>query len=228
MLLIKRILFGIASRFFGRLRYAGRVKLGYGARINFGNSFSGFNYIGAYSRVCDSSLGRASYIANNSIITRAEIGDFTCIGDYVRVGVGRHPTRSFVSLHPSFYSLTPPVGLTLVDSPMFDEHIYSDKDKKFYVQIGSDVWIGNNVTIMDGLKIGHGAVIGTGSVVTKDVEPYCIVVGAPAKVISRRFCDSDIELLLKTEWWKKDLSWLRRNISSFHSISRFRQDSDLL
>lgn len=67
--------------------------------------------------------------------------------------------------------------------------------------IGNDVWIGNSATIMPGVTIGNGAIIGTNSLVTKDVEPYTIVGGNPARVIRKRFDESSIQFLLKLKWW---------------------------
>ncbi|MEJ8309067.1 type B chloramphenicol O-acetyltransferase [Agrobacterium larrymoorei] len=67
--------------------------------------------------------------------------------------------------------------------------------------IGNDVWIGSEAIIMPGVTIGDGAVIGTRAIVTRDVEPYCIVAGNPAKPIRKRFDDSDIALLLEMRWW---------------------------
>lgn len=72
--------------------------------------------------------------------------------------------------------------------------------------IGNDVWIGNGVTIMPGVQIGDGVIIGTNSVVTKDVEPYTIVAGNPAKAIRKRFDEETIQLLLALKWWDWDVS----------------------
>lgn len=67
--------------------------------------------------------------------------------------------------------------------------------------IGNDVWIGNSATIMQGIKIGDGAIIGTNSLVSKDVEPYSIVAGNPARLIRKRFDDETIDFLVKLRWW---------------------------
>jgi virginiamycin A acetyltransferase len=78
--------------------------------------------------------------------------------------------------------------------------------------VGNDVWIGNNTTIMPGLKIGDGAIIGTNSLVTKDVAPYTIVGGNPAKEIRKRFDDETIQLLLTIKWWDWDVQKITDNL----------------
>ncbi|MBJ3726845.1 CatB-related O-acetyltransferase, partial [Salmonella enterica subsp. enterica serovar Corvallis] len=75
--------------------------------------------------------------------------------------------------------------------------------------IGNDVWIGSEAMVMPGIKIGHGAVIGSRSLVTKDVEPYAIVGGNPAKKIKKRFTDEEISLLLEMEWWNWSLEKIK-------------------
>ena len=67
--------------------------------------------------------------------------------------------------------------------------------------IGNDVWIGRNAVIKDGVTVGDGAIIGTSAVVTKDVPPYAIVVGVPARIIRYRFSPEIIEALLELRWW---------------------------
>lgn len=71
--------------------------------------------------------------------------------------------------------------------------------------VGNDVWIGQNVTIMPGVKIGDGAIIGTNATVASDIQPYCIAVGNPARVVRRRFDDETICLLLQLRWWDKTI-----------------------
>ncbi|MDF2964943.1 MAG: hypothetical protein K0Q51_331 [Rickettsiaceae bacterium] len=80
--------------------------------------------------------------------------------------------------------------------------------------IGNDVWIGNSATIMQGVKVGHGAIIGTNSLVTKEVEPYTIVGGNPAKVIRKRFDEETIEFLLKTAWWNCPVEKITNNLKA--------------
>lgn len=80
--------------------------------------------------------------------------------------------------------------------------------------IGNDVWIGYNATIMPGVKVGDGAIIATNSTVTKDVAPYAIVGGNPAKEIKKRFSEEDIEKLLELQWWDWDIEKITRNVQA--------------
>ena len=86
--------------------------------------------------------------------------------------------------------------------------------------IGNDVWIGQNATILPGVHIGDGAIIGLNSVVSRDVEPYTIVAGNPAKVIRKRFDDELIELMLSLKWWD-------RNLNQIQSLIPLLSDSNL-
>ncbi len=86
--------------------------------------------------------------------------------------------------------------------------------KKGNINIGNDVWIGYNATIMAGVTIGDGAIIATNSTVIKDVEPYSIVGGNPAKEIKKRFSKETITKLLETQWWNWDIEKITRNIQN--------------
>lgn len=79
-------------------------------------------------------------------------------------------------------------------------------------KIGNDVWIGRDVTILPSVNIGDGAVIGTGAVVNRDIPPYAIAVGVPAKVIKYRFTPDEIEKLLKIKWWNWTDEQIKKNI----------------
>lgn len=83
---------------------------------------------------------------------------------------------------------------------------------KGYTIIGNDVWIGNSATIMQGVKVGDGAIIGTNSLVTKDVEPYSIVGGNPARLIRKRYDEETIEFLLKLRWWGWPVEKITKNL----------------
>jgi virginiamycin A acetyltransferase len=92
---------------------------------------------------------------------------------------------------------------------------YSDDAKppfKGDIVIGNDVWIGRDATFLPGVKISDGAIIGTNSLITKDVGPYEVWGGNPAKLIRRRFTGDVIELLLKIRWWNWEIEKIRENI----------------
>lgn len=168
------------------------------------------------SNLMNSIMGRASYIGDNSTISCTKIGRYCCIGNFVNICLGNHPSNKFVSTHPCFYSLDGNSIKSYVNKQLFKEHRFVD-DKHVCI-VGNDVWIGNNVNIMDGVTIGDGAIIGTGALVTKDVEPYSIVGGVPAKVISYRFSKEEIIFLLKLKWWNFDENWIVKNSLLFTDI----------
>lgn len=176
--------------------------------------FNNYNTVYKYARLRDSELGDFSYVARNSQIYNTKVGKFTCIGPNVNTGMGAHPSSEFVSTHPLFYStLGQSSGLVIVEKNLFEEFPSTE--------IGNDVWIGNNAIIKYGVKIGDGSIIGAGAVVTKDVEPYSIVGGVPAKIIKYRFTEEQIRFLNEFKWWDKDLAWLKENKKQFQNIGEF-------
>lgn len=90
------------------------------------------------------------------------------------------------------------------------------------MHIGHDVWIGANAIILGGIRLGQGAVVGAGAVVTKDVEPYAIVGGIPARVIRYRFSPETIRAIESTNWWEADETLLARNAHLFRHPDQFR------
>ena len=145
----------------------------------------------AGSQIVNTKMDRHSFCGYECEITNCEIGSFTSIANGVVIGGGMHPV-DWVSMSPVFYQ-----GRDSVKAK-FSEH------KRLPVKrtvIGHDVWIGRNAIIKQGVTIGTGAVIGMGSVVTKDVQPYSIVVGSPARPIRMRFDEMTINDLLKSQWW---------------------------
>lgn len=171
--------------------------------------------------ISGSYIGLGTFVAPNSRLIRTKIGRFCSIGQNVQTRFGLHPSRNFVSTHPAFFSLQGQAGFTFVQEQVFEEHRYVDEDKRFYVEIGNDVWIGNDVRIMDGVRIGDGAIVGLGSIVTKDIEPYSINVGIPAERIDYRFNEEQRQFLLNFKWWERDFEWIRGNSDIFNDIEIF-------
>ncbi|MDD4556197.1 MAG: CatB-related O-acetyltransferase [Alphaproteobacteria bacterium] len=140
-------------------------------------------------------LGKFYYSAPDIFIRspETEIGNFCSLGMRVILGHGEHPL-SFLSTSPYFYSNK--LRYKKTENAIYDEFEASEP-----IKIGNDVWVGDDVYIKSGIKVGDGAVIGTKSLVTKDVPPYAIVVGCPARVLKFRFDENTIEKLLKLKWW---------------------------
>lgn len=181
--------------------------------------FEGNNYIGRNSTF-NGYMGKGSYIGSDSHIS-GKIGRFCSVSDNVNVVNGLHPVKDFVSTHPSFYSTKSCVGLSFVTENKFCEFAYADKEKAYPVVIGNDVWVGFGATVLAGVKIGDGAVIASGAVVTKDIPPYAIVGGVPAKVIRYRFTEEQISRLLKLNLWEKDTEWLKSHAEDMENIESF-------
>lgn len=189
--------------------------------VSLNSIFEGKSVIEKKSNITDSFIGLGTYIAPNSYMPNTKIGRFCSIGQNVRACIGRHPASKFVSTHPAFFSKDEHAGFTFVDENKYSEHLYIDTEKRYVLEIGNDVWIGNNVMILDGVKIGEGAVVGAGAIVTKDIEPYSINVGIPARKIKYRFEQKYIEFLLKFRWWEKEWNWIAENAKYFEDIEQF-------
>ena len=117
-----------------------------------------------------------------------KIGRYCSIGHKVTVLTGTHPSHDCFNTS-DILSLGLQNGTTYVSTQKFKEKIYADENNKYGCIIGNDVWIGYNATIMGGCTIGDGAIVAAGALVRKNVEPYTIVAGQPAKVIGKRFED---------------------------------------
>jgi acetyltransferase-like isoleucine patch superfamily enzyme len=183
--------------------------------------FEGNNLLRSGVALINAQIGYGSYISEDSQLSNIKIGKFCCIGTNVKNNFGRHPSNTFVSIHPAFFSTAGQAGFTYVGTQKFAEHNYYDKEQTIINKIGNDVWIGSHVLLMDGIEIGDGAIVAAGAVVTKDVEPYSIVGGVPAKIIGKRFSEEQIEFLLKFKWWDKEPEWINKNSAYFTNISEF-------
>ena len=143
-----------------------------------------------------SSLGAYSYVQANTIVCNTQIGPFCSIAGNVHIGLADHPTYQ-VSTSPVFYDNTQPLPYFFAKSKQFNETMPT-------TIIDADVWIGQGAMIKAGVKIGVGAIIGAGAMVTKDVAPYSVVVGVPAREIKKRFDDLTCQRLMDSKWWELD------------------------
>lgn len=151
-------------------------------------------------------IGDYSYISGpNSYVEDAEIGKYCSISRQVIIGISGHD-YSWLTTSPII--VTPEYGFINKDV---------DQKQKERPVIGNDVWIGINAIIMRGVKIGDGAVVAAGSIVTKNIEPYSIVGGNPARHIKYRFPPDIIDSMLKIRWWNWDEEKIKNNISKFYN-----------
>lgn len=192
---------------------------------NKGTVLRGKNYIGKGTILTNVDLGFGSYISVNGDLSNARVGKYCSIGPNLTSVGGNHPIKGFKSTHPAFYAKNNGAGFSYMDyindavksnsDVIFAEDKYVDEGHGYFYEIGNDVWIGANVSICQGVRIGDGAVIGACSLVNKDVEPYAIYAGVPAKKIGQRFSDDDIKKLLTEKWWEKDEEWIKLHASEF-------------
>jgi chloramphenicol O-acetyltransferase type B len=165
--------------------------------------FGFYNWIGANTILENTTIDDFTYFSENSVILETKFGKFCSIGSNVKTAPGKHPTKIFVSTHPSIYS-----------NPKNLKKNFATEDKHNptrEVIVGNDVWIGSNAIIADGVTIGDGAIIGGNSLVNRDVPPYSIVIGVPAEIVRYRFEQDEIAFLLKFKWWNKDIQWIETN-----------------
>ena len=191
------------------------------AKIN-NVTFEGKNRICSGTRLNNVHMGKGSYISTGGCLSNTEIGKYCSIGPRCTViSAGNHPTTRFVSTHPAFYSNIPHAGFTYSNDLCFNEFRYVDEKNKYMVKIENDVWIASDVILLSGVTIHNGAIVAAGAVVTKDVPPYAVVGGVPARIIKYRFDRTQAEELESIKWWDKDEEWLRTNVSLFSDIDDF-------
>jgi phosphonate metabolism protein (transferase hexapeptide repeat family) len=148
----------------------------------------------SHTRIEYASLGDYSYLGENCDVADADIGKFTAIANSVRIGAPNHPmgrpSQHRFTYVPEYYDA----------AATRDRDFFADR-RGDRVVVGNDVWIGHAAILLPGVNVGDGAVIAAGAVVSRDVEPYTIVGGVPARPIRKRFDDSVAESLRRIAWW---------------------------
>ena len=176
------------------------------------------NYI-AFKRIHVKSLKVGKYTYGHSADTfhinnndqKVEIGRYCSIAEAVKIFGGGEHDYNIVSTFPF--------------KTIFQKQ-KTDASTKGKTIIGNDVWIGYHATVLSGVNIGNGAIVGAMSVVTKDVPPYAIVAGNPARIIKYRFPESIIEKIQKSEWWNLEKEEILDNLESFYKIINSEEAAD--
>jgi len=168
--------------------------------------------VGPRATIVESVLGDYSYVMENVSITYASIGKFCSIAAYSCINPVNHPVWRAALHHFTYRSRS--YGLSSED----DETLF-DWRREDRVVLGHDVWIGHGAILLPGVRIGTGAAIGAGTVVSRDIEPFSIAVGVPARPIRKRFDDETAEALLRIRWWDWDQKRLSESLEDFRRLS---------
>ena len=171
-----------------------------------------YTSLGAHSTMYESTFGDYSYAVNDCSIVWAEIGKFCSIAASNRINPGNHPMWRAALHHFTYRSKA--YGFAVED----DTEFFAWR-KEHKVTLGNDVWIGHGAVILPGVTIGTGAGIGAGAVVSKDVVPFAIVGGVPAKVIRYRFPENVQEQLMNLAWWDWPREKLETALPDFRRLS---------
>ena len=168
--------------------------------------------VGARTILQEVSMGDYSYVVNDAQITYTTIGKFVSIAAMTRINPGNHPMDRATQAHFTYRASAYFPGEA-------DDAEFFDWRRAHHVTIGHDVWIGHGAIILPGRNIGTGAVIAAGAIVTREVAPYTIVAGNPARVIRRRFPEDVAAGLTELAWWDWDHETLRQALPDFRKLA---------
>jgi phosphonate metabolism protein (transferase hexapeptide repeat family) len=171
-----------------------------------------YTEVGARTTMVEATLDDYSYIVHDGEVAYTSIGKFCSIASHVRINPGNHPMWRASQAHFTYRSRQ-------YWPEEADDEAFFVWRRSHPVVIGHDVWIGHGVVILPGRTIGTGAIVGAGAVVTRDVAPYTIVAGNPARVIRRRFDERTSDRLQALAWWDWDHERLRRALPDFRSLT---------
>lgn len=183
------------------------------------------NHVGKHSFYYGN-MGYGSSVGGESLVS-ANIGRFTSLGPRCIFINATHPYKSpFATTCPLFFSLMKgrnPQNFSFATKQKYDEFRYYDKDRKLVNKIGNDCWLGSDVTLIGGVEVCDGAVVLAHAVVAKDVPPYAIVGGVPAKVVGYRYDEETINFLLKIKWWNNDMEWFEKHWELLCDIDKLKE-----
>lgn len=168
--------------------------------------------IGARTMMNDTAFGDYSYITSDCHVVDSRIGKFCSIASQTRINPGNHPVWRASQHHFTYRSRQ--YGLAEDD----DTEVFAWREANA-VTLGHDIWIGHGATVLAGVTIGSGAVVGAGAVVSRDVAPYSIVAGVPARPIKKRFEDPIAERLQALAWWDWKHTRLHAALPDFRTLS---------
>lgn len=196
-----------------KYRYRGKCRFNYSVRILPRTVLEPMTQLHSHS-IFGGVLGMGSYIGAYTVLS-ARVGRFCSIGNHVCCNSSTHPYKEpYVSTSPCFVVPNPTHtqnGGSFSNEELFNQFRRIDDENLIDVEIGNDVWIGEGAFIVGGVRIADGAVVMAHAVVSKDVPPYAIVGGVPAKIIGYRYEEETIDFLLKIKWWNNPMGWFKEN-----------------
>jgi phosphonate metabolism protein (transferase hexapeptide repeat family) len=176
------------------------------------STLGAYTEVGARTRLLEVQLADYSYIVNDSDVAYTSFGKFCSIAAMTRINPGNHPMNRASQSHFTYRA-------SAYFAEEADEASFFAWRRSHHVSIGHDVWVGHGAIILPGRAISNGAVIAAGAVVTKDVAPYAIVAGNPARVVRQRFSDAVAERLQRLAWWDWSHEQLRQALPDFRRLS---------
>jgi phosphonate metabolism protein (transferase hexapeptide repeat family) len=173
-----------------------------------------WTWIGPNASIDETTFGDYSYVAGDAQIIYAVVGKWCSLASHVRLNPGNHPTWRVMQHHATYRRAQ--YGFSATD----DEEFFQWR-RDHAVTIGHDVWIGHGAVVMPGVTIGNGAVIGSSAVVTRDVNPYTVAVGVPARPIRERFPRAIADRIQAIAWWDWPRDVMESRIADFNDLDRF-------
>ncbi|MDR3493389.1 MAG: chloramphenicol acetyltransferase [Ancalomicrobiaceae bacterium] len=174
--------------------------------------FGRYTEVGERTRIAESGMDDYSYVVNDSDIIYTTIGKFCSIAAMTRINPGNHPMHRATQAHFTYRSSAYFDGEA-------DDQAFFDWRRQHRVSLGHDIWVGHGAIILAGRTIGTGAVVAAGAVVSKDVAPYTIVAGTPARVVKRRFDEKTAERMLALAWWDWEHERLHAALPDFRALT---------
>lgn len=168
--------------------------------------------VGARTSVVECEMGDYSYVVNDAQLIYTRIGKFCSIAAMTRINPGNHPMHRATQAHFTYRASAYFEGEA-------DDAAFFDWRRAHRVEIGHDVWIGHGAIILPGRRVGTGSVVAAGAIVTRDVAPYTIVAGNPARVIRRRFPEDIEQRLVALAWWDWSHERLHAALADFRALS---------
>ncbi|MGM4991901.1 chloramphenicol acetyltransferase [Tardiphaga sp. 841_E9_N1_2] len=170
-----------------------------------------YTEVGARTILNEVAMGDYSYVVNDGQITYTTIGKFCSIAAMTRINPGNHPMHRATQAHFTYRASAYFPGES-------DDADFFAWRRAHHCTIGHDVWLGHGAIVLPGRKIGTGSVIAAGAIVTKDVAPYTIVAGNPARPVRRRFSETVEDGLMELAWWDWEHEMLRQALPDFRKL----------